>query len=1016
MRSCDCQPPKMTERNKSPPRGFLGSSLFPNFKVQSDDDDEDNQDKVDANLYRNISTIQDPAPIASKPPSSFPSFPSFSSAPKFPSFSSFQAPTDKPQERRSPEVIPQLTSDFNVFYIDRKGDANLLRYEGLSKKEVSDYRRSYFTILGPDFDYKIDKHSGKMGRGFAVTGRPKKDRIGYDEFKKQLKARPIKVRSVIKPKNTSEPYEPEDFIPLDQELLSGSRELDKAEKTEEFNKRINSVSSHMNVFCGWIFIKFQDTLVDSVVKKALKRAKAFAHFPNDDELFGGTTKLLTKWDKILKQHAGSFLLWERYLEFRQTNYTTFSVLNCLEVYEECISALSKNQSLDHAVREGILAHIFTRACFMLAQSGFIERAICCFQAMIEFSSFCPQAFEEQPFQDRVEIFELFWESECPRFGEEGAIGWSANFMQSTSKSVQTKLPPKVTMTDEEGEDEFQKWFREESIAEYRLWLPLRSLAEEEVDEEEESDDPYRSVIFTDIRPLMFPITLRSTKRQLIGSFLNLLSSQINFGISSKDRLTADPFLHGEFVGEACAAAFFPEVNKMNVESHEETAKRFKFPLKSFPSNSRNVRGEKEYFGMFDEFEAVAVEAAGDDRRNFVRNVFVQARPVLNEDFKILPALFGFEVTFGLKSGMKFGKNLLKSERFNLSLWCVYADIEASRGNHAEALKIFQTALKSYRSFPKEHQSDAPSLHFAFAEYLFKQGSNAQALNVLVFLFDTSSAMDIDAPMNPTRLLKARKGYQDLTQNLINIVDANEVTQGTLNAASSIGCHALLEYLSQALDDGLSIYDAALTTLRFKHTDHSSRSSGTVFEEMLLEHRVRLIYLHSQCGSGGFRPVVLREALEESLTAYPNHAGLLMMFLHNEARTKIENRLRRFLDGLLVEQESHILWTFSIWAELHQRTSYNVNSVRSLFERAVDSNSGRHNPSLWYLYIVFEVISSSPAVKVKAVFFRAIRECPWVKAIYMLPFSTLRFAFEVDELAEVHALMEEKELRVRCQVG
>jgi hypothetical protein len=37
--------------------------------------------------------------------------------------------------------------------------------------------------------------------------------------------------------------------------------------------------------------------------------------------------------------------------------------------------------------------------------------------MIEFNCFTPPAFVAQTLNQRIETFEAFWESECPRFGD-----------------------------------------------------------------------------------------------------------------------------------------------------------------------------------------------------------------------------------------------------------------------------------------------------------------------------------------------------------------------------------------------------------------------------------------------------------------------------------------------------------------------------------------------------------------------------------------------------------------------
>jgi len=52
---------------------------------------------------------------------------------------------------------------------------------------------------------------------------------------------------------------------------------------------------------------------------------------------------------------------------------------------------------------------------------------------------------------------------------------------------------------------------------------------------------------------------------------------------------------------------------------------------------------------------------------------------------------------------------------------------------------------------------------------------------------------------------------------------------------------------------------------------------------------------------------------------------------------------------------------------------------------------------------------------KSLFFQAIRECPWSKELYLIPYKlseTFLAHFTPEELEEIMNTMEEKELRIR----
>eukprot|EP00842_Homolaphlyctis_polyrhiza_P001995 jgi/Hompol1/2797/HPOL_006163-RA len=76
---------------------------------------------------------------------------------------------------------------------------------------------------------------------------------------------------------------------------------------------------------------------------------------------------------------------------------------------------------------------------------------------------------------------------------------------------------------------------------------------------------------------------------------------------------------------------------------------------------------------------------------------------------------------------------------------------------------------------------------------------------------------------------------------------------------------------------------------------------------------------------------------------------------------------------------------------------------------------RYSTSIWYLAIQFEARVGELA-RGKSLFYRAISECPWAKDLYLLAFDTLAACFAEDELRELYAIMEDKEIRIRAPVA
>ena len=100
---------------------------------------------------------------------------------------------------------------------------------------------------------------------------------------------------------------------------------------------------------------------------------------------------------------------------------------------------------------------------------------------------------------------------------------------------------------------------------------------------------------------------------------------------------------------------------------------------------------------------------------------------------------------------------------------------------------------------------------------------------------------------------------------------------------------------------------------------------------------------------------------------------------------------------------------------------NVNQIRSLLDRALECSTYvlgkdltrrmRNSPTLWLLALSFEVEQSN-AARLKSLFFRGIRACPWSKEMYMRCFQSMQGVLGEEEMQELFVLMGDKEVRVR----
>ncbi|CAJ0628949.1 10236_t:CDS:2, partial [Entrophospora sp. SA101] len=249
------------------------------------------------------------------------------------------------------------------------------------------------------------------------------------------------------------------------------------QKVREYNIHLDQ---NPNDIDAWLeFISFQDKSLrfgktkrseSATAKSSINEVKisifekALEINPHNSRLLGtylkcceknwDVPKLLTKWDQVLKDNSTDISLWIQYLDFRQTNLVSFTVSQCLQVFEDCLHVLRKAVlvTLDRSEKleiETIMIHIFQRACFFMFQS---ERAYACWQAMVELTFFGPDS-QNPIFYDRIANLENFWESEKPRFGEINAEGWgSYNYQLSEIDDIENvnTLPTSLNLQNIEG--------------------------------------------------------------------------------------------------------------------------------------------------------------------------------------------------------------------------------------------------------------------------------------------------------------------------------------------------------------------------------------------------------------------------------------------------------------------------------------------------------------------------------------------------------------------------------------
>ncbi|KAM0754939.1 DUF1740-domain-containing protein [Meredithblackwellia eburnea MCA 4105] len=738
--------------------------------------------------------------------------------------------------------------------------------------------------------------------------------------------------------------------------------------------------------------------------------------------------LLAKWRETLAEHPHLTGLWVEYVGWRQTTWAGFGVREVLEVYVECLGVLgnkaenAERGSADRENLEGNSIYLFLRCCLMLRQAGFAERALAAFQTIVELNFFRPSDFikplpreEEEDWVERVfASFESFWDSGAPRIGEGGAKGWCNTSEDSPPPPTSEPTPSSVISTS----NPFERWLLAEQHATATKSRPARA-DDPGIDDDV---DPFRAILFDDVRDFVFLVHSHDSLIQLAYAFLTFLGLPfIPPDYPTSTPFSTDTFIHTELAErpslrdrywpllEICRTPFdIVQGEAMEREKKSDLTVPWDAPFNTAPATVDSLFKARPGW-----FETMGKQSLTHLDVGLCRNVFDLLHPHVKDGFFTVN-YFAFESAQSPKSAVKLAKTILRTSRQNLALWDAYARIERSRNKIEDARSVYVTALSMSRTFEERDQIDAPLLWKSWAEMEWEEGRPILALRVL------SAAATLDSDLSAVgksgnderpaagQILKARQYYNSQLEAAFQ----PSVTQAILRNRNHLAySFAIFEYVSQGLNAAVQVLEQHLFRL-----DCAGTRGSAEFEEAYMLY-ARLLYRHAGAG-GAFRPGQLRDTLERAIKEFPNNSNFLNLFYFNELRMKIQNRVRKTLEESVIQEKivTSQGWLFAIFAELHlDARSQNPWGVRNLFDRAIEHPNTKCSASIWSLYIDFE-IRNGDLNRAKALTFRGIRECPWCKELYLKAFSPhLRPSFRSKELRQVHSLLLEKGLRVRLEL-
>lgn len=693
-------------------------------------------------------------------------------------------------------------------------------------------------------------------------------------------------------------------------------------------------------------------------------------------------KLAQKWKQALKQHSSSQLLWTEYLDYVQTDPANFRYEKCRDQYLQCLETLTTHGKETDPEEQQIIAKTITYVLLRLTSftkdAGYGELAIATWQAVLEYYVFAPEALQGQ---SRLEAFEEFWESDVPRIGEENAVGWRAS-----TGSTASRKPSHVASPTVESQKPYARFARTESSMNKAFFLPAAT-----ADEEDESDDPFRYVMFSDIEPILERLPGHLDVEMLVQAFL------IFMGLPPADRENA--------LSQDRSSDLYLQDGRGRVTTQRHDS----LSLFYRDFHSRNLPEEHD----------------------FIHRALSALTQAIASYEELGEYLLAFLTCVNPSQTKKAAKRLIKQRPTSLRYYNAFALAEARvRGTGSElekAVGIWKQALTLADSLPDDARDETILLWHSWMMTLNNSGGESAALRLLLLMPDgaTGAVQSQPSTASAGTVLRSKRHLEEG-------FDRMHLKRRHGHTALYADCLAWLRYLSADYDVKAALTSFATTATRLKTVENKRAL------ELLHQAKARLLGCHIKARRP-FKPTVFRDELAESKRLFPENSAMLSRYYEVARRTRLEDRLRDALSEAGTASSTSpsglVSWTFAIDAEIDRCSvdgaSATKDSVRALFRRAllaVDSTV-KHSSLLWRKWFEFESatflrVSKDESVQrqqavrnAKQVFFNGLQFLPWNKRWIVDGMAFLVESGDMveEELRRIHGILVERELRLRLDV-
>ncbi|WOG92273.1 hypothetical protein DCAR_0311536 [Daucus carota subsp. sativus] len=1016
-----------------------------------------------------------------------------------------------PSGRKSDKAWANSSSDKDYFF-DSRGDRDNLAFGCIYRMDVARYKPHSSTFGNASHakyhrnpkrrDFDADDDIDVLDSKLKSVGRYWSARYNAVERHKNFKRMRITA-----PEKCAMTFD--NFIPLSDDTFcerSDGRTISKASvieeswedvvlrKTREFNKLTREYPHNEK---GWLdFADFQDKVasmqpqkgarLQTLEKKVSILEKAVEVNPDNEDLLvcllnayrrrDSTDVLISRWEKLLVQHSGSWKLWKEFLQVVQGEFSRFKIPEMRRIYANAIRALSATRGKQHRQAYGgtiALSHdsaviqqelnlvdLFVNLCRFEWQAGYQELATALFQAEIEYCLFCPSLLLSE--QSKLRLFEYFWDSNGSRVGEDGALGWST-WLEKTEEQKQKVVNEESDEIDEGG---WTGW--SEPLLKTKEVDVNQEKIDENIAEVEESDELGEG----EVEPEKDAATLlkmlgidadADASDEVKNAATWIRWSQEEILRDTDQWMPLHPKTAGDTHGDGITdgeidehfsrVILFEDISDYMFSLTSEEARLsllYQFidfyggKISQWTSTNSSAWGEK----------ILSLEVLPDiilDKLRRVHEVLTKA--------KSTPMSLSLECLLDGSGDTSMRTNMMKFLR-NATLLC----LSAFPKNHllqeavlvADELSNTRMGTLSSSVTPcralaktllKKNRQDVLLCGvYARREAVF--GNIDHARKVFDMALSSSEMVQPDCLSN-TFLIYLWYAEVELANN-----------SGSNSESGVRAMHILYSFGSGVKYIPFTCQPSSLQQLRarqgFRERIRTIRAMGAhvvtddrftallcsaaLFEELtagwtaaseVYDQAFSMVLPKRRTHSYQFEMLfnyyvrMLRKHHQQSqlgtvwgkviqgLHLYSLSPELYSVFVEIGHLHTTPSKMRWILDDSCQKKPSVIVWLYALSFEISRGSSY--HRVHGLFERALASDNTRNSVILWRCYISYEMNVACDPAAARRVYFRAIHACPWSKKLWLDGFLKLNSILTAKELSDLQEVMRDKELNLRTDI-